>query len=377
MRLMGFLFVGIFTLNAQDFTGPWVLDAGASTSVAGTAPRLTVTLTPQNKFSCPECGPGGWIFAPDRRTYESGGPGTRTVIMGKWEGTSAMVLSVIVTQGGQQFTISDHWRVSSDGSTLTIRRETQKGRSIQESTLVYHKEGFTPVKPPAEPLPPPPIPQQTAPPSLTGAASTGALPPPTPKPEMVRLEKGARLPLRSLSSFSSKTAQEGDRVYLETAQPVQRFGRIVMPVGSQVAATVTFVKPTGRVKGRGELVLRFESVTLPNGVTRDFRASVSNAEPTAGDVDGEGKIRAGTEKGPDAAKVGTTTATGAVIGASVGAAAGNPALGAGIGAAAGAVGGLARVLGSKGPEVVIRRGDIVEMSLDRDLLFSEDDLRRR
>ena len=40
--------------------------------------------------------------------------------------------------------------------------------------------------------------------------------------------------------------------------------------GSYVPGSVTQVKRPGRVKGRGELYVHFDSLTLPNGVTRDF-----------------------------------------------------------------------------------------------------------
>ena len=69
-------------------------------------------------------------------------------------------------------------------------------------------------------------------------------------------------------------------------------GRVVIPPGSYVAGTITSVKRPGRVKGRGELYLRFDSLTLPNGVTRDFRARVGALDGRATeDLDKtEGKI---------------------------------------------------------------------------------------
>ena len=45
---------------------------------------------------------------------------------------------------------------------------------------------------------------------------------------------------------------EGDRVYLETVFPILVNGRIVVPVGSWVAGTVTQIKKPGRVKRKGE-----------------------------------------------------------------------------------------------------------------------------
>src|SRR4051812_23311373 len=83
---------------------------------------------------------------------------------------------------------------------------------------------------------------------------------------------GTKIPLSLINTVSTKHSAQGDRVYLETAFPVLADGRIVIPVGSYVAGTVTQIKKPGRMKGRGELSVRFDSLTLPNGVPRDFRA---------------------------------------------------------------------------------------------------------
>ena len=82
------------------------------------------------------------------------------------------------------------------------------------------------------------------------------------------LDAGTRIPLSMLNSVSTKHSAEGDRIYLETIFPIMANGRIVIPPGSYVAGTVTQVKRPGRIKGRGELYVRFDSLTLPNGVTR-------------------------------------------------------------------------------------------------------------
>src|ERR1700730_6017915 len=92
------------------------------------------------------------------------------------------------------------------------------------------------------------------------------------------LTTGTKVPLKLINSVSTKHSAEGDRVYLETAFPLLVDGRIVVPVGSYVAGTVTQIKRPGRVKGRGELYVRFDSLTLPNGVTRDFRARIGGMD---------------------------------------------------------------------------------------------------
>ena len=74
---------------------------------------------------------------------------------------------------------------------------------------------------------------------------------------------GTHIPLSLINSVSTKNAVAGDRVYLETVFPILVDGRIVIPPGSYVAGTITEIKRPGRVKGRGEFHLRFESLTLP------------------------------------------------------------------------------------------------------------------
>jgi hypothetical protein len=190
------------------------------------------------------------------------------------------------------------------------------------------------------------------------------------------VEKGTRIPLSLINSVSTKHSAEGDRVYLETVFPILASGKIVIPPGSFVSGTITEVKRPGRVKGRGELYLRFDSLTLSNGVTRDFKARV-------GGIDGrgneeldrkEGKIVSEGNKGGDAKTIGETAAAGASIGVVAGAAAKSAAMGAGIGAAAGAATGLAMVLLSRGPDAILAKGSTIEMVLDRPISFSAEEI---
>ncbi|HTM47138.1 MAG TPA: hypothetical protein VL285_00550 [Bryobacteraceae bacterium] len=191
------------------------------------------------------------------------------------------------------------------------------------------------------------------------------------------VEPGSRIPLNLINSVSTKHSVEGERVYLETTFPILVKGRIVIPPGSYVAGTVTQVKRPGRVKGRGELYVRFDSLTLPNGVTRDFRARVGSLDGRASEeLDrAEGKIKSEGNKGGDARTVGEAAGAGASVGAIAGGVSGGHyGMGAGIGAAAGATAGLIGVLFSRGPDAVLAKGSSVEMVLDRPLAFSETEL---
>jgi type IV secretion system protein VirB10 len=197
-----------------------------------------------------------------------------------------------------------------------------------------------------------------------------------PTPAEFTVETGAKVPLSLINSISTKHSAEGDRVYLETVFPVLVNGRIVVPVGSYVAGTVTQLKKPGRVKGRGELYVRFDSLTLPNGVTRDFHGRIGSMDGNAKDeLDRvEGKVRSEGNKSGDARSVGEAAAAGASIGVIAGGAAGHYGMGAGIGAAAGAAAGMVGVLLSRGPDAVLARGSTLEMVLDRPISFTESEL---
>lgn len=204
----------------------------------------------------------------------------------------------------------------------------------------------------------------------------GALPLMAEGPAPYLVDTGTKIPLVMINSVSTRHAAEGDRLYLETSFPILSNGKIVIPPGSYVAGTITSAKRGGRVKGKAELFLRFDSLTLPNGVTRDFRARV-------GGIDGrssqqldrsEGKITAEATKGSDARTIGEGAAGGASIGVIAGSVSGRPGMGAGIGAAAGAAAGLMGVMLTRGQDVVLARGTTVEMVLDRDLEFTAAEL---
>jgi type IV secretion system protein VirB10 len=178
------------------------------------------------------------------------------------------------------------------------------------------------------------------------------------------------------NSISTRQAQIGDRIYLETAFPVFSGGKIVIPQGSWVTGTVTDVRRPGRVKGKGELQVRFDSLTLPNGVNRNFRADLAA-------IDGrddqtlkreESKVTGPGDKRGDVGTVEGTTIAGTVIGSGIGVAARNVALGAGIGVGAGAAAGLLAVLLTRGPDAILGKGSSVEMVLDRPLVYQEGDL---
>ncbi len=191
------------------------------------------------------------------------------------------------------------------------------------------------------------------------------------EPPAYTVETGTHIALGLINSVSTKHSSAGDRIYLETVFPIVIDSHIVIPPGSYVTGTVTEVKRPGRVHGRGELYVRFDSLTLPNGVTRNFRSRLGGIDARGDEhLDkAEGTVRSDSNKGGDAKTVGEGAASGAGLGAIVGSAVGHAGMGAGIGGAAGAAAGLAGVLLTRGPDAMLSKGSTIEMVLDRPLVF--------
>jgi hypothetical protein len=175
---------------------------------------------------------------------------------------------------------------------------------------------------------------------------------------------GTHVALQLVNSVDTRTAQVGDYVYLRTASPIAAEGRILVPVGSSVQATVSRARRSGRVSGRAELAIRIETLTLPDGKEIHINphlGSVDSAGSTQKVDAKEGDIKQGPGHDADAARVATTAGTGAAIGGL----AEQSWSGAGIGGAAGAGAGLAVVLLTRGKEVELHEGSTVDVVFDR------------
>ena len=291
----------------------------------------------------------------------------------KWEG-SALLINTLVS-GPHDYTVMDRWKLSADHATLTITRQVIQGMQQSEGVLVYRGEGW---RAPADP--PPAAAAPPAPSVSTEAAHPIAVRPqaqaaaPTAESE-VTVPAGTHIALALRNAVDTKHSKEGDRIYLETIYPVAAGGRIAIPRGSFVNGTVTISKPAGRVKGKGELFIRFDSLTLPSGATRDFRSRLNSAEGAKVDRE-EGKVSGERDTGKDVGRVAGTTVIGASLGGVIGAAKGSTMQGVGIGSAAGAAVGLGSILLKKGPDATLRQGTTMDMILDRDITFTAAELGR-
>jgi hypothetical protein len=372
-RYATIVFISLASLTAadsdRDFSGKWLLNADHSDMRALPGDAYPVLVVEQKAtIRCTATpaagGPVEWSYRLDGgdSRYKVGGESMNSVV--KWEGSALLVNTLV--NGSQSYTIMDRWTLSRDRSQLNIQRQILRGPQQLEGYLIYRREGAA-----------------GTPPSSTGtaederpaaAAAPAALvrrpePPATPPPTEFTIPAGTHILLTLTNPVSTKNSKEGDRVYLQTAVQVAQDGHVVIPRGSYVQGSVGKSKAAGRGSNKGELYVRFDSLTLPNGVTRDFHARLTSADKGTVDPD-EGKIT-GPGKDTNAGKVARDVGIGSMGGVLVGGVAGHPVTGLGVGAAAG----VAAVLLAKNKDVVLPRGTSVEMVLDRDLYYTAAELR--
>jgi hypothetical protein len=175
---------------------------------------------------------------------------------------------------------------------------------------------------------------------------------------------GTHVLLRMENSLNTRTAQQGDYVYLRTAVPIANAGQIAVPVGSYVQGVVSEAKRSGRVKGRAQLAIRLETLTLASGKVYKFAPHLSAVD--SGDsgqkvVGAENTVEQAPGKGQDAGRIAILAGTGAAIGGI----ADRSWKGAGIGAGVGSAVGLATVLLTRGKEVELRQGATLDVVFDR------------
>ena len=150
-------------------------------------------------------------------------------------------------------------------------------------------------------------------------------------PKPVVLPAGTKLTVTMTTALASGTSQEGDEVLATLASPVTKGDAVVIPDGSELRGKVVTSVGSGRVKGRGRLVFKFDRVVVKG---KEHELPLSSID-----------ITAKSAKGRDAAMIGGGAGAGAIVGAIAGGK-----KGAAIGAAVGAGAGTGAALATKGQE---------------------------
>lgn len=196
---------------------------------------------------------------------------------------------------------------------------------------------------------------------VTGAPFHAAAPMAASSPAHERFDREVTIPagtvlrLRVTRGFGSDFSRVEDPVSAALARGVVIDGRTVLPAGSRVSGYVSDARPSGRVKGRGRVAVRFTNIA-PANESESYRMR-TNAWVAV----------APATKKKDAMTIGLPAAGGAVVGALVGGK-----KGAGIGAAAAGGAGAAVVLTTRGKDVRVGRGAILAVRLREPLTIRID-----
>jgi hypothetical protein len=221
--------------------------------------------------------------------------------------------------------------------------------------------------------------------SAQGLAQTATQPPatqPAPAtpsvatPQTVTVPAGTKVLLSLKSAINTKTAQQGDGVYLISSFPVIGGTQVTIPVGVYVQGVVDRVQRPGRVKGRAQVDLHFTTMIFPNGKVVEVPGVLNSLPGSDGPKvkDSEGTVEQAGNKGRDVGNVLKGAAIGAEGGVIGGAASGDVVKGLGYGSLAGAAAGTIYTLFTRGNDIVIPSGTSVEMVLQRPLVLQQSQL---
>lgn len=163
------------------------------------------------------------------------------------------------------------------------------------------------------------------------------------------VNKNLKLSLELLSPLSTATNQKGDKFNCKVLSPVEYAGAIV-------EGHVRKSKRSGKEKGKSEMDLAFETITLMDGRLGNFNAQVVEVFDVVdigdqGRADNEGAVRAKSTVKRDALKIGAGAAIGALIGGMIGGG-----QGAAIGALIGAGIATSTTLATRGPDLEFKQG---------------------
>lgn len=171
-------------------------------------------------------------------------------------------------------------------------------------------------------------------------------------PRQFTLSAGTSIPVRTVTSLSTKTAAPGDAFEATLTRDLLVDDYLVAPRGSTVTGRVTNSDPGGKVKGLASISVALTSISTANGPISIQTSAVGQ--------------QAKTTKRKDAAKIGI----GAGIGAAIGAIAGGG-KGAAIGAGIGGAGGTGMVLATKGDAAVIPSESLLTFRLSAPVTVTE------
>jgi hypothetical protein len=174
----------------------------------------------------------------------------------------------------------------------------------------------------------------------------------TAKKAATRIPVGTEMKIRLQNEIDTKAAQDGDKFTAVVLSPAEY-------ADGMVEGHIAKIKKSGKLTGKTELSLAFDSVKLKSGEIVPFAAQVVKVygEDSAKSVDEEGNVQSGSKGKTTAIRSGGGAALGAIVGGIAGGGKG-AAIGAAIGAGAGAgstyIQGSNKVKLDSGTEILIK-----------------------
>ncbi|MEJ7847023.1 MAG: hypothetical protein WKF92_02925 [Pyrinomonadaceae bacterium] len=145
------------------------------------------------------------------------------------------------------------------------------------------------------------------------------------------IPNGVRLTAVLNNAVDTKVSQPGDRFMMEVTSPSQYRGAII-------EGRISNAVNSGRVSGRSNVSMDFDTIRLANGQSYRFAGIIDSVRAANGDdvsVNNEGTVRDSSQTTRTATRAGIGAVLGAIIGAVAGGGSG-AAIGAGVGAGVGA-----------------------------------------
>ncbi len=177
------------------------------------------------------------------------------------------------------------------------------------------------------------------------------------------IPSGSIIHCRLTQTLNSKINFRGDPFTATVTEPYMLNGQDVIPYGSTLEGRIADVRRPGRVKGVGQMRLTVERVKLPEGRSFPLIAVLVNVfGPKNVEVKGsEGYVDGPSDKAKTALVVGATAGGGALAGLAFG----SPLVGTAVG---GTVGLVDRMV-TRGPDLTIPAGSMLDYQLTRELVI--------
>lgn len=150
------------------------------------------------------------------------------------------------------------------------------------------------------------------------------------------LREGTLLRVTMVDGVSTQNTQPGAKFTAQIVEPVEKQGRVIIPIGAVMEGQVTEVHSGRRMSGGALLHLEPRNITLPDGTQYVVHAQLIDTGRSDFKVDSEGSLKKREHPKETLAVMSLETGSAAVAGAMIGGGIG-AVVGAGVGAGVGTV----------------------------------------